>query len=420
MKFGGSSVADAERCLAAAQRIVQAKLDGNQVVATVSARGNTTDELYKMAHEIDEKPSRRELDVLVSTGEQISVALMAMAVQKLGHKAISLLGSQMGIFTDDSHGKARIADIRPDRIKQELSNGNIVIAAGFQGVTLNSEITTLGRGGSDTTAVALTAAVNGDMCEIYTDVDGVYTADPRIVADARKLDHIFHDEMLELASMGAGVLHPRSVEIAKKFGVSLCVRSSFADTPGTVITKEIDVMESVIVRGAAINNDEAKVMVIGVPDHPGIVAKILENVSACNVNLDMIIQNVGRDGKADVTFTVMRDDLREALEACKRSAKELGAEGALADDNIAKISVVGVGMRSHSGVATKMFKALADKQINIQMISTSEIKISCVVEKTRGAEALQALHEAFELDKPEDERSYSGITHRPGAFPEDI
>jgi len=420
MKFGGTSVADAQRCLAAASRIVQAKQGGNRVVATVSARGNTTDELYKMAYEIDANPSRRELDMLVSTGEQVSVALMAIAVTKLGHRAISLIGSQMGIVTDGSHGKARIAEIRPDRIHEELDQGNVVIAAGFQGVTPQHEITTLGRGGSDTTAVALAAAIGADLCEIYTDVDGVYTADPRIVPGARKLARICHDEMLELASMGAGVLHPRSVELAKKFRIPLCVRSSFDTSPGTTVTEEIDSMESVIVRGAAINSDEAKVTVIGVPDQPGIAARILQRVADCNVNLDMIVQNVGRDGKADVTFTVMKNDLQEALQACEDAARELGAAGVTADDNIAKISVVGVGMRSHSGVASRMFNALAEKQINIQMISTSEIKISCVVEKDRGPDALRAIHDAFELDKPEDQRSYSGVSYHPESSPQDI
>ena len=420
MKFGGTSVADARRCLAAADRIVQTKLNGNRVVATVSARGHTTDELYKLAYEIDSNPSRRELDMLVSTGEQVSVALMAMAVTKLGHMAVSLIGSQMGIYTDGSHGKARIAAIKPDRILQELDQGHIVIAAGFQGISPNSEITTLGRGGSDTTAVALAVAVGADLCEIYTDVDGVYTADPRIVPKARKLDRICHDEMLELASMGAGVLHPRSVELAKKFRMPLSVRPSFDNSAGTIVTQEIDSMESVIVRGAAINVDEAKVTVIGVPDQPGIAARILERVAGCNVNLDMIVQNVGRDGKADVTFTVMKNDLPEALQACENAAKELGAAGVTADDNIAKISVVGVGMRSHSGVASKMFNALAEKQINIQMISTSEIKISCVVEKERGPDALRALHEAFELDKPESSRSYSGVSFHPETKPESV
>ncbi|HUS58841.1 MAG TPA: aspartate kinase [Planctomycetota bacterium] len=415
MKYGGTSVADAQRCLAAAQRIVQAKLEGNSVVAVVSARGDTTDDLYKMAYEISENPSKRELDMLVSTGEQISVALMAIAVHRLGHSAISLTGAQMGIFTDDSFGKARIALIKGDRITHELSSGNVVIAAGFQGTTLNQEITTFGRGGSDTTAVAIAAAIGADMCEFYKDVDGIFTSDPRIVPKARKLDIVTHDEMLELASMGAGVLHSRSVELAKKYSVPLCVRSSFNNSPGTVITAEIEKMESVIVRGAAINSNEAKITVIGVPDQPGIAAKVLEAVSNANVNLDMIVQNVGRDGKADLTFTVMKSDLPDALRVCEKSAKELGAAGVLADDNIAKISVVGVGMRSHSGVASKMFKALAERKINIQMISTSEIKISCVVEKDRGPDALRAVHEVFELDKPEEERSYSGTKFHPGA-----
>ena len=420
MKFGGTSVADAPRCLSAANLIVQEKLKGNRVVAVVSARGDTTDDLYKLAYEIDQNPSRRELDMLVSTGEQISVALMAIAIQKLGHEAISLTGSQMGIVTDGSHGKARIASISPQRIVQELDGGRIVIAAGFQGISMDLEITTLGRGGSDTTAVALAAAIEADMCEFYKDVDGIFTADPRIVPNARKLDSISHDEMLELASTGAGVLHSRAIELAKKFKVPLCVRSSFNNLPGTVIIAETPNMESVIVRGAAINNNEAKVTVMGVPDQPGIAAKILERVCNRNINLDMIVQNVGRDGKADVTFTVMKTDLHDALEICKQTSKDLGAEGVSADDNIAKISVVGVGMRSHSGVAAKMFKALADRKINIQMISTSEIKISCVVDKTRGADALRALHEVFELDKPEEDRTYSGMKYHPGTKPEAV
>ena len=421
MKFGGTSVADAPRCLSAAQIIVQEKLRGNRVVAVVSARGDTTDDLYKLAYEISDNPSRRELDMLVSTGEQISVALMAIAIHKLGHQAISLTGAQMGIVTDDSHGKARISNITPVRIVRELEDGKIVIAAGFQGTTMDSEITTLGRGGSDTTAVAIAASLGADMCEFYKDVDGIFTADPRIVPGARKLDSISHDEMLELASTGAGVLHSRAIELAKKFKVPLCVRSSFnTNSPGTVIIAEVPKMESVVVRGAAINNDEAKVTVIGVPDQPGIAAKILEKVANKNINLDMIVQNVGRDGKADVTFTVMKSDLREALETCRQAAKEMGAADVAADDNVSKISVVGVGMRSHSGVAAKMFNALADQKINIQMISTSEIKISCVVDKNRGADALRAVHAAFELDKPEENRTYGGTQHHPGTKAEDV
>ena len=414
MKFGGTSVADAARCLSAAQLVVQEKLKGSRVVAVVSARGDTTDDLYKLAYEISDNPSRRELDMLVSTGEQISVALMAIAVHKLGHEAISLTGAQMGIITDNSFTKARIAGISPTRVIKELEDGKIVIAAGFQGTTMGLEITTLGRGGSDTTAVALAAALQADMCEFYKDVDGIFTADPRIVPGARKLDSISHDEMLELASTGAGVLHSRAIELAKKFRVPLSVRSSFNSSPGTVIIAEVPKMESVIVRGAAINDNEAKVTVLGVPDQPGIASKILEKVCSRNINLDMIVQNVGRDGKADVTFTVMKTDVRDALDVCNQAAKELGAEGVTADDNISKISVVGVGMRSHSGVAAKMFKALADQKINILMISTSQIKISCVVDKARGADALRAVHAAFELDKPEDERSYAGIKHLPG------
>jgi len=420
MKFGGTSVADAQRCKAVAERVARAKRDGNRVVVVVSARGHTTDELYNLAYEITTNPSRRELDMLVSTGEQISVALMAMAIHSLGVKAISLLGSQMGIRTDNAYGKARIAQVQPKRILEELDRDNVVIAAGFQGITVDFEITTLGRGGSDTTAVALAAAIGADVCEIYTDVDGVYTADPRVVPSARKLDLISHDEMLELASMGAGVLHPRSVELAKKFRVPLCVKCSFNNEPGTTVCEEVSKMESVIVRGAAIDNDEAKIIVMNVPDRPGVIADMLERVAAANINLDIIVQNVGRDGQADVTFTVMRSDMSEAVQVCEKAAKEIGASGVKADDNIAKISVVGIGMRSHSGVASTMFRALAAQKINIQMISTSEIKVSCVVDKTRGADALRAIHEAFELDKPEEERKFSGIGFHPETQPEEV
>ena len=398
-KFGGTSVATAERVKVAAERVVATRKAGHDVVVVVSARGNTTDELYDLAYEITPSPAERELDVLLASGEQISIALMAMAIHALGFPAISFTAGQVGIVTDSYHTKAKILRIDATRMKRELEQGNIVIVAGFQGVTEEMDITTLGRGASDTTAVAIAAALDAEICEINTDVRGVLTADPRIVPDARLLKIISYDEMLELASLGAGVLHSRSVELAKKFNVPLRVRSSFNESPGTLVCEEVEEMEDILVRGAAMDTTEAKLTLRGVPDQPGVAAKILGSIAEKNIGVDMIVQNIGREGKTDLSFTVKRSDLETALQELNRIKEELGAEAAESDAHIAKISVVGVGMRSHAGVAEKMFAALARENINIQMISTSEIKISCVVGEECAPRALEALHETFELDK---------------------
>ncbi len=395
-KFGGTSVADAEKILAAARRAIRAKMQGFQVVMVVSAMGHTTDELIALAKQITDQPPGRELDMLLATGEQVSVALMAMAINSLGHDAISLAGPQLGILTDSTFTKARIRSISADRIRQLLNEGKIVIAAGFQGVDPAFNITTLGRGGSDTTAVALAAALQAECCEIYTDVDGVYTTDPRIVPEARQLKRISYDEMLELASAGAAVMHNRSIEFAKRFGVPVHVRSSFSDKPGTLITAYPESMNRPVC-GAALARNEARVTVLGVPDRPGMVYAIFSKVSARNVAMDMIVQNLAADGRADVSFTVLRDELPLALKAAEEAARELGAEGTSYEDDVAKVSVVGLGMATQPGVAQKMFAALAERGINIEMISTSQIKISVVVERQHGVEALRAVHQAFAL-----------------------
>lgn len=402
-KFGGTSVANAERVRAAAKRIVETYKAGNQVIVVVSARGQTTDELIDLAHEITDKPSTREMDMLMSTGEQISIALVAMAIHALGYPAVSFTGGQVGIVTDSYHTKARIRNINTQRIKKELDNGTIVIVAGFQGIDANENITTLGRGGSDTTAVALAAIMKADRCDIFTDVDGIYTADPRKVPHARKLSTISYDEILELASLGAQVMHSRSIEFAKKYNVPLQVRSSFNDKEGTLICKEAKEMENIVVSGVAVSKDDAKITIRAVPDVPGQAAKIFHEIAKRNINVDMIIQNASIEGRADVTFTVPRSDLREALNVAEKIKKDLSAKEVLHDSKIAKLSVVGIGMRSHCGVAEKMFSVLADEKINIQMISTSEIKISCVIEEAHADRALRAVHTAFELDKVEKE-----------------
>ena len=402
-KFGGTSVANAERIRAAAKRIVETYKAGNQVIVVVSARGQTTDELIDLAHEITDKPSTREMDMLMSTGEQISIALVAMAIHALGHPAVSFTGGQVGIVTDSYHTKARIRNINTQRVKKELDNGTIVIVAGFQGIDANENITTLGRGGSDTTAVALAAIMKADRCDIFTDVDGIYTADPRKVPHARKLSTISYDEILELASLGAQVMHSRSIEFAKKYNVPLQVRSSFNDKEGTLICKEAKEMENIVVSGVAVSKDDAKITIRAVPDVPGQAAKIFHEIAKRNINVDMIIQNASIEGRADLTFTVPRSDLREALNVAEKIKKDLSAKEVLHDSKIAKLSVVGIGMRSHCGVAEKMFSVLADEKINIQMISTSEIKISCVIEEAHADRALRAVHTAFELDKVEKE-----------------
>jgi len=399
-KFGGTSVADAGKILAAARRAIRARQDGARVLVVVSARGKTTDELVALAREITERPPAREMDMLLSTGEQVSVALMAMAIQALGVPAISFTGAQIGIVTDSFHTKARIRNISTERLAQALDEGKIVIVAGFQGVDQNYNITTLGRGGSDTTAVALAAVLGADACEIYTDVDGVYTTDPRVVPEARKIDRISYDEMLELASLGAGVMHSRSIEFAKKYGVPIHVRSSFADAPGTWIVAEGDARRlGVTVTGAALVRDEARITLSGVPDRPGVVHRVFARIAEANIVVDMIVQNVAKAGLTEVSFTVARGDLAETLLAAQSAAEAVGASGVTHDPGVSKVSVVGSGMRTHVGVANLMFEALAAEGVNIEMITTSEIKISVLVQRPVAVEALRAVHKAFLLDR---------------------
>lgn len=405
-KFGGTSVATPEKILAAARKAIRAQQEGNRVVVVVSAMGHNTDHLIDLAKQVNEEPSAREMDMLLSTGEQVSVALMAMAVQRFGHKAVSLTGAQMGIRTDNSFTKARIKTISTDRIKRLLEEGNIVIAAGFQGIDDDFNITTLGRGGSDTTAVSLAAVLKADACEIYTDVDGVYTTDPRLLPEARQMGQISYDEMLELASLGASVMHNRSIEFAKKFNVPICVRSSFSDAPGSMIVAEPE-SSSVAVCGAALTNDEARVTIQGVPDHPGTSYEIFKRLADRKINTDMIVQNIGQDQRADISFTVPRDELKEALRAVNEAAKVVSATGVTHDEAVSKISVVGLGMANQTGVAEKMFAALADAGINIQMITTSEIKISVLVKRSEAQAALRAVHQVFSLHvKPDDARKW--------------
>jgi len=399
-KFGGSSLQAAEQLMSAARRAVGEAKAGNQVVVVVSARGDSTDELIALAREIDPEPAPRELDMLVAVGEQISTALMAIAIHALGHNAISLTGAQAGIRTDSVASKAKIESIDTSRLRAELKKGRIVIVAGFQGMDKDDNITTLGRGGSDTTAIALAAALKAGRCEIFTDVDGIYTADPRIVPNARKLAVMDYDEVLELASLGAKVMHSRAVEIAKRFEVSFRVRPSFNASEGTLVTNLTEGVEQVEVRGAALDRDEAKVTIRDVPDRPGIAATIFGEIARNEVNVDMIVQNVSTQGTTDLSFTAPKSDLARAVRVARELAAQLGAGTVEADEDIAKVSVVGVGMRSHCGVAEKMFNALAEQKINIQMISTSEIKISCVIDGAGGDRALVAVHEAFELGKP--------------------
>ena len=403
-KFGGTSVANAERIKAAAKRIVETYKAGNKVIVVVSARGQTTDELIDLANELTDNPSTREMDMLLSTGEQISIALVAMAIHALGYPAVSFTGGQVGIVTDSYHTKARIRNINTHRVQKELDKGTIVIVAGFQGIDANENITTLGRGGSDTTAVALAAIMKADRCDIFTDVDGIYTADPRKVPLARKLDKVSYDEILELASLGAQVMHSRSIEFAKKYNVPLYVRSSFNNKEGTLICKEAKEMEDIVVSGVAVSKDDAKITIRAVPDVPGQAAKIFHEIARKKINVDMIIQNASIENRADVTFTVPRSDLRLALETAEKIKNDLGAKEVLHDSKIAKLSVVGIGMRSHCGVAEKMFSVLAEEKINIQMISTSEIKISCVIDDAHADRALRAVHTAFGLDKVEKEK----------------
>jgi aspartate kinase len=396
-KFGGTSVADPQKILAAAQKAIARQQAGHQVVVVVSAMGHQTDVLVDLAKQISERPSAREMDMLLSTGEQVSVALFAMAIQSLGHKAVSLTGAQIGIRTDSTHTKARIKSISTDHVKKLLDDGAIVIAAGFQGIDQNGNITTLGRGGSDTTAVALAAVLDADLCEIYTDVDGIYTTDPRMLPKARRLASISYDEMLELASLGAGVMHSRSIEFAKKFGVKVLVRSSFKDMPGTVILAAEESTPRPA-SGVALAKDEARITLENVPDQPGSSHALFSQLAASGIAVDMIVQNVGQAGQADISFTVPADDLAESLALSNRVAQQLGATGVSHDAALAKVSVVGVGMAHAEGVAGRMFSALSREKINVRMITTSEIKISVLVDRKDGAAAVEAVHHAFGLE----------------------
>ncbi len=405
-KFGGTSVADAEKIQRAARRAIKAKLEGKTVVMVVSAMGKTTDKLVSLAGEITHDPPKREMDMLLTTGEQVSIALMAMAINASGHKAISLTGGQLGLKTDGVHTRARIQSISRDRLAAELDKGNIVIVAGFQGIDAEGEITTLGRGASDTTATALAAVLGAEVCEIYTDVDGVYSADPRIVPQAHKMDCISYDEMLEMAAIGAGVMHSRSIEFGKKYNVPIHVRSSLTDQPGTLIMEKTPGMEDVAVRGATLKEDLATIVLTRVPNKPGIAAEVFAEVARHNLLVDDIMQNFFDAGQyASIGFSTNADQASEALEVCKKMAETQGFGSVELDENVSKVSIVGVGMRSHAGVASTMFQTLAEGKINIDSISTSEIVISCIVRKEDGVRALQLVHEAFGLDKDPAERN---------------
>jgi aspartate kinase len=398
-KYGGTSVGTIDRIKAVAGRVCRTKQEGHDVIVVVSAMAGETNRLLELASQLSPRPNDRELDVLVATGEQVSVALVAMALHDLGQAARSFLGHQIRIDTDSAFGRARIRRIDAETLRVALAAGQVAVVAGFQGVDAASNITTLGRGGSDTSAVAIAAAVNADACEIYTDVDGVYTTDPRICPRARKLERISYDEMLELASLGAKVLQIRSVEFAKRYEVPVHVRSSFEDQNGTWVVGEDATMEEVLVSGVTLDRDQAKITLRGVPDRPGLAAKIFGPIAAANVSVDMIIQNASAAGDTDVTFTVAKNDCRQALERVEAVAGEIGAQGAVSDRNVVKVSVVGLGMRSHAGVAARMFEVLAREGINIQMISTSEIKISVVIDEKYGELAVRALHEAL-VERP--------------------
>ena len=398
-KYGGTSVGTVEKIERVAEKLIATRDAGNDVVVVVSAMSGETNRLIELAHRIAEHPDPREYDVLVSTGEQVTIALLSMALKKRGCPAVSYTGSQVHILTDDAHTKARILDIDESRIRGDLEAGRVVVVAGFQGRDEHGNITTLGRGGSDTTAVALAAALQADECQIYTDVDGVYTTDPRVVPNARRLERITFEEMLEMASLGSKVLQIRSVEFAGKYNVRLRVLSAFEDGPGTLITFEEENMENPVISGIAFNRDEAKLTILGVPDQPGVAYRILGPIGEANIEVDMIIQNVGADGTTDFTFTVHRNDYERALGILTRTAGELGAREVVGDDTIVKISLVGVGMRSHAGIASTMFKALADEGINIRMISTSEIKISVVVDEKYLELGVRTLHDAFHLEQ---------------------
>jgi aspartate kinase len=405
-KYGGTSVGSIERIRAVAERVVKTKNQGHNVVVTVSAMSGETDKLIGLANKVSPSPDGREMDLLLSSGERISAALTAIAINELGVKAMSFTGRQVGIITDESHTKAKIERITAEGVKRALARGMIPVIAGFQGITETSEVTTLGRGGSDLTAVAVAASLNADRCEIYTDVDGVYTTDPNVVSGARKLDKISYEEMLEFASLGAKVLQTRSVEFAKKYEVPLVVRSSFNDNPGTLVVKEDKDMEKVMVSGVAYDKNQAKITVIAVPDTPGVAAKLFNTIAGASIIVDMIVQNISSDGKAtDISFTVPKSDSNKALRIAREIALKLGAEDVKLREDISKVSIIGVGMRTHSGVAAKMFDTLAIHGINIIMISTSEIKVSCVIDSIYTELAVRVLHDAFDLGKTIKEKA---------------
>lgn len=393
-KFGGSSVADAERVFNVARIVTDTYKQGNSVVVVVSAQGDTTDDLIEKANEINPYASKRERDMLLASGEQISIALLSMAIEKLGYPVVSLLGWQAGFQTSSAYTSARIKRVIPDRIRKELDKKNIVVVAGFQGINKYDDITTLGRGGSDTSAVAIAASMNADLCQIYTDVKGVYTADPRKVENAKKLKEISYDEMLELATLGAQVLNNRSVEMAKKYNIELEVLSSLEKEPGTIV-KEATKMEKMLISGVAKDKDVARVSIIGLPDRPGLAFKVFSKVSAANINVDIILQSIGRDGTKDIAFTVAQDKAEETKNILEEYLTPLGAKEVKCDTDVAKVSIVGAGMESHAGVATKMFEALMDAQINIKMISTSEIKVSVLIDEIDADNAVKAIHEKF-------------------------
>ncbi|HIJ60191.1 MAG TPA: aspartate kinase [Nitrospirae bacterium] len=398
-KYGGTSVANVERIKAVAQRVSKTVKEGNNVVVVVSAMAGETDKLIGLANQLSPQPNERELDLLLSSGERVTTALTAIAIESLGHKAIALTGRQMGIITDKVHTKAKISEINAYKAKDAIQKGYVVVVAGFQGITDEDEVTTLGRGGSDLSAVAIAAALKADLCEIYTDVDGVYTTDPNIVPEAKKLEKISYEEMLELASLGAKVLQTRSVEFAMKYNVPVIVRSSFNDNAGTLVTKEDKDMEDIKVSGVAYDKNQSKITILGVPDKPGIAAKLFNAIASANIVVDMIVQNISNDGKeTDISFTVPKTDSKKALEITQSIAQQTGAKKATLAEDIAKISIVGVGMRTHSGVAAKMFDVLSSHGINIMMISTSEIKVSCIISAKYTELAVRSLHESFNLD----------------------
>jgi aspartate kinase len=404
-KYGGTSVSDIEKIRNVAKRVLDYHTEGHRMVVVLSAMAGQTDGLIQLAREMSEDPDPRELDVLMATGEQVTVALFAMAIKSMGYDARSLLGFQVAIHTDQLYGKARIHDIDTTRILRQLDRNRIVTVAGFQGLDERGDITTLGRGGSDTTAVALAAALKADVCEIFTDVNGVYTADPNVCPKAHKMDSISHEEMLEMASQGAKVLQIRAVEFAKKFNVPIHVRSTFTQERGTMVVGETKDMEKVLVSGVAYNKNEARITIKNVPDRPGIAAKLFDPMSKWGIVVDMIVQNTSEDGITDLTFTVPKADFHQSMKLVSEVAKEIGAERVLGDENIAKVSIIGVGMRTHAGVAQKMFQALAEENINIMMISTSEIKVSCVIEEKYTELAVRVLHKAFGLENgPTEER----------------